>query len=1062
MKLYNHFNSGSLHVLMPFAKRKLALIVIFLFSFLYWGNAQNAPGTTVSGKVTDSSGTGLAKVTVTERGTKNATITSEEGFFTIRVANSGSVLVFSSVGYIEKSVQVGSNSSINISLEASNEELKDVVVVGYTTRKKEALTGAIATITSKDMERVHGGSTVSSGLAGKLPGVSFRMADGRPGASANIQIRNLGNPLYVIDGVQQDGGQFNNLAPNDIESITVLKDGSAAVYGVRAANGVILVTTKKGKSGKPAINLDAFYGMQNWVRFPDVLNNSYDYMTYKADAEMNGRNRATAITPAELDRYKTGTELGYQSFDWRKFIIKPNAPLTSVNLNVRGGTDNVKYYISGTRLHQNSVLGREYKFDRTNIQSNLDANITKRLRVGVQINGRQEVRTNPGVPGGDDYFLPRFAILRNRPFERPYANDNPNYLNTIEQNDANWAFINYKNAGKFLQEWRVLQTNVEGEYKIPGIEGLSVKGMYSYYIADLLYNNQEYTYNTFTYRPATNTYDRTGGSINPWREKEQIKIINVTAQAQVNYNRTFGKHTVGALVANERITSQNRRNWIRSSPASNSLAFVYYAQLRDYQDGESREARVGYIARINYAYDNKYFLELFGRRDASHIFPTDKNVGYFPGVSVGWRLTNEKIMERVLGKIFNDFKLRASYGSMGDDGAVVPAALANFGYRPGYNYNVGTTIFNGDAFVVSRDRGVISRNYTWGQSYMTDIGADFTLLKGKLSGTFDWFYRKRTGLFASRNDIVLPSELGYTQPQENLESDATFGVEGSLLYNGKINRNMGFNVGANVTFARNKVLTRYKPVFGNSWDKYRNGQEGRLDPGRTIWGFEAIGQFQSVDEINNHPVNIDGEGNRTLLPGDLIYKDVNGDGRIDGLDVRPIGFGAGLPLLNFGLTLGLTYKNFDFSADFSGGAGFTWVQNSESRWAFQNGGNLNKIFTDRWHRADLFDLNSAWIPGKYPANRFNDNTLSSVNRVSTFWAQNVKYLRARTIQLGYTISPKFLTKARIQRAKVYINAFNLFSIDNVKKFGIDPEVADGNGLQFPQMKNVNFGINVTF
>ncbi|MCW3078586.1 TonB-dependent receptor [Segetibacter sp.] len=1029
----------------------------FLFFFLlfssFLGRAQT---NTVTGVVADSTGRPLQGVTVITSNSNRNAVTNENGSFSIRTTAADRSLIFTYVGMRPFTQAISGSGSFNITLSPDITGLNDVVVVGYGSRRREALTGAISTVTSKDLDRVHGGSTVSSGLAGKLPGVSFRMPDGRPGASANIQIRNMGNPLYVIDGIQQDAGQFNNIAPNDVESITVLKDASAAIYGVRAANGVVVVTTKRGRTGTPAVNVDAFYGAQNWTRFPKVTTSSYEYMQYKADAEMNGLSQNTGITPAELERYKTGTEQGYQSFDWRGFILKPNAPMTSVNVNVTGGTENLKYYVSGTNLHQNSPLGREFKFDRTNFQSNIDARVSKRLRVGVQVNGRQETRTNPGVPGGDDYWLPRFAVLRNLPFERPYANDNPEYLNTIGQNDANWGFINYKYAGKYVNEWRVLQTNAEVEYQIPGIKGLSLKGVGSYFIADLLYNNQEYTYKTYTYRPATQAYDQTGGSINPWREKEQIKQINITTQAQLAYNNTFGEHTVGAVFVNERITQQRRRNWVRSIPASNALPLIYFPTLADYQDSEDREARIGYIGRLNYGYSNKYFLELAARRDASHIFAPDKRVGYFPSASVGWRITKERFMDNFLGGLVNELKLRGSYGSLGDDAV----GLSSFSYLEGYQYGSnGVSVIAGQPLVVSRDRGLPIRNVTWFKSTITDVGADFSLLKGKVTGSFDWFYRKRTGLRALKYDILLPSEIGYTLPTENVESDAQFGQEGSLAYNGK-SGGLEFNIGVNASYSRSKFLQSYKPIFFNSLDKYRNSREERFT--RIDWGYEVDGQFSSVEEINNYPVNIDGQGNRTLLPGDLKYKDTNGDGKISDLDQRPIGYGGPQPNLNLGLTFGFMYKGFDFNADFSGGAGYTWFQDFETRWAFQNGGNLNNIFTDRWHRTDMYNLNSSWVPGKYPANRFNQGGHSNYNKSSTYWAHNVKYLRARTIQFGYTVPTSVLSKVAIKRARIYVNAYNLFSIDNLKQYNIDPEITEGNGLQFPQMKNVNVGVNLTF
>jgi TonB-linked SusC/RagA family outer membrane protein len=1038
-------------------QKKSLLLLLLFYIFAQPVFSQDSPPVSVKGFVRDSTGAGMANVTVAEKGTRNAVSTSIDGSFTLTIAGPNSVLVFTSVGFQRKEVKVGTQATIAMLMEPENKDLGEVVVIGYGSRKKESLTGAISTVTSKDLDRVHAGSTVSSGLAGKIPGVTFRMPDGRPGASANIQIRNMGNPLYVIDGIQQDAGQFNNIAPNDIESITVLKDASAAIYGVRAANGVVVVTTKRGRAGKPSVNVDAYYGMQNWVRFPSVTTSSLDYFTYKAEAEVNG-NGTTSITPAELERYKAGTEIGYQSFDWKDFILEPDAPLTSVNANLTGGTDAIKYYVSATRLDQNSVLGREYKFDRTNFQANVETKVSSRLKASVQINGRSENRTNPGVPGGDDYWLPRFAVLRNLPTERPYANDNPEYLNTIGQNDANWGFINYKNAGKYYNEWRVLQTNGDIEYQIPGIKGLSIKGVYSYYIADLLYNNQEYTYKTYTYRPATDTYDHTGGSINPWREKEQIKNIAITTQVQVAYNANFGDHNVSAILVNERIKVQWRRNWVRSIPASNALPLIYFPTLADYQDAEERQARIGYIGRLNYNYDNRYFLEVSARRDASHIFAPNKRVGYFPAASVGWRLSREKFMTNFLGGRLDELKLRASYGTLGDDNV----GLANFSYLEGYQYGSnGVAIIAGQPLVVSRDRGLPVTNVSWFKSTITDIGADFSMFNGKITGSVDWFYRKRTGLRALKYDILLPSELGYTLPTENVESDAQYGQELALAYNGQLGREFKFTVGGNISYTRSKFLESYKPLFFNSWDKYRNSREDRFL--RINWGYEVSGQFTSQEQINNYTVNIDGQGNRTLLPGDLIYVDQNKDGKIDGLDERPIGYGGGQqPNLNFGFTVGFTYKNFDFNADFSGASGYTWFQNWETRWPFQNGGNFNTIFEDRWHREDMYDVNSAWIPGKYPALRFNQQGHSNNNRNSTFWAHNVTYLRARTIQLGYSLSQGVLDKIGIRRARFYVNAYNLFSIDNMLQFDMEPEVNDDNGLQFPQMRNINFGVNLTF
>jgi TonB-linked SusC/RagA family outer membrane protein len=1024
----------------------------------------------ITGTVTDTAGAVLTGVAVRFKGTTTGTTTDLNGKFALTAPTSNSVLVFSYIGFSSQEVPLNGQTIFNIRLKGNNTSLQEVVVTGFGSQKRESITGSIASVTSKDIDRVHAGSTVSTALAGKIPGVTFRQSEGRPGATANIQIRNMGTPLYVIDGVQQDQSQFNNLAPNDVESISVLKDASAAIYGVQAANGVIVVTTKKG-SGDARINVDAYTGFQNFYRFPNVLTNSYDFMRYKAEAEVNS-NGSTNITQAELDKYKAGTDAGYRSFNWRDYILKSNnnAPLNSVNANFTGGGDKVNYYVSATNLYQNSQLGKEYEFRRSNIQSNISVKVASGLRVNLNINGRVETRENPGVPGQDDYGLAKFAVLRNTPLERPYANDNPQYLNDIGHTESNYAFLNKALSGVYHSDRRVLQANFGAEYQIPGVKGLTIKGLYSYYVEDFLLNNQEYTYNAYTYRPATDTYDVTGGSTNPWREREQIKEFNKTVQAQVNYNNTFGKNTIGATFVAERIELQHLRNWIHASPISNNLPLIYFPTADQYQDRDDKESRLGYIGRLNYNYDNKYYIEASARRDASYLFAPDKRVGYFPGVSVGWRITQEGFMKSLLGdnSFLNDLKFRASYGVLGD--ARNPndpnsPIIAPYAYLPGYNYNQGTAILDGNAVIVSRDKGVPVNRISWLKSKITNIGMDFSLFNNKLTGTIEYFYRKRSGLLGSRNDIVIPIELGYALPQENVNTDAQYGQDISLAYTSSIG-NVRYNISGNFSYSRQKNLTSYNPIFFNSLDQYRNSNENRY--AHIDWGYEVTGQFTSQEQINNYTVNNDGKGNRTLIPGDLIYKDQNGDGKIDQYDERPLGYGYGTqPNINFGFSLGAAYKGFDFHADFSGGAGFTWFQNYETRWAFQNNGNLNTIFEDRWHRTDPYDVNSQWIPGKYPANRVNpgfghaDYELNG-QRNSSFWLHSVRYLRARTLELGYTLPVSISSRAKIRRARFYVNGYNLISFDNLKQYGVDPETTDDNGLQVPQSKVINVGVNLTF
>ncbi len=1042
---------------------------------------EEAPAITITGRVTSlDNNESLPGVNVLVKGTTNGTITDIDGKYSIS-ADGTDTLLFSYIGYTPEDIPINNRSNIDVVLVEDVQALGEVVVVGYGTQKKESLTGAISTIGSEDIGRVKGGGTsVSTGLAGKLPGVAFRQRDGRPGAGAAIQIRNMGNPLYVIDGIQQDERQFNRLAPSAIESITILKDGSAAIYGVRAANGVVVVTTKRGsKDGRNTISLDMNRGFQNWVAYPKVATSSYEWALQKIQADVNGFG-TTNITPEDLEKYRQGTERGYQSFDWADFIVKRNSPTTQINLSASGGSDKINYYVAGNRNYSNSVLGDEFDYGRTNIISNVDANITDRLKVGLGINGYSEKTENPGIPGGDDYFLPKYAILRNPPWERPYANDNPKYLNDIKHNETNWAYNNFKLGGYLRDIRRFGQINGTAEYQIPGVEGLSARGLYSYSDEERQLDVHEYTYDAYTYFPATEEseeeYRVTGGSSNPWRQRTVTKIQKTNTQLGLNYANNFGDHEIGALFLAERYEERFQESFLRSVPKTNILPLIYYNDVVDFTDQDNQNARLGYIARINYSYGSKYYLEISGRRDASWRFAPDRRVGYFPSASIGWRITEEAFMKSLLGtsEILTNLKLRASYGILGDDNInldyfdIVDSDnyepgdalyVGPYAYLPGYTYNQGRAVLNGVPVVGTRDNGPVINNISWFESRILDIGADFTLFDGKVNGSIDYFKRRRTGLRGDRNDVVVPIELGYSLPQQNSNSDRQFGGEASLSYRGNVGE-FTYQIGGNISYARSKFGSSYNPLFFNSYDQYRSSIEDRYS--FVQWGYQVVGQFENQEQINNYTVNVDGEGNRTLLPGDLIYKDVNGDNKIDGYDERPIGYSTNLPFINGGLNFVAGWKGFDLALDFSLASGYSFTAENELSRAFRaNGGNIAKHLEDAWHREDPYDLNSQWISGYFPPNRFNQGGLSSVNRRNDFWLSNVTALRARTFQLGYTLPSSILEKVKIQQARIYFNGYNLFSLHNVKRYNVDPEIGDTNGLQYPQHRVVSLGVSLS-
>lgn len=1012
----------------------------------------------ITGTITDDKGEPIIGASVRIKGKSIGVITDMDGAFKIQ-ANDNDVLIISYIGFQTKTIAIRNKKNLPITLSEDINALEEVVVVGYGTKLKGAIISAVSSVGGDDLEKVHA-STISATLAGKLPGVSFRMPDGRPGAAANIQIRNLGgDPLFIIDGVQQDKGSFNQIAANDIESISVLKDASAAIYGVRAANGVVLVTTKKGKTGKPQVNLNAYYGWQNMSEFPKNVN-AYEWFQSKAEGEMN-QNGKTSVTPEELGKWRDGTEPGYQSFDWYDYVVQSNAPQSSVNVNVSGGTEAVKYYFSLSQLDQDAVFDK-YKFGRTNIQSNIDAKVGN-LNLSMQINGRREVNKSPAQTANtDDYFASRLAMVSNLPYERPYANDNPDYPAYLSGGSGcfNTAVLDGETSGYKKSVWSVLQTNFAAEYHVPFVPGLAIKAMYSYYIADNMYDNFQYAYDLYTYDKANDSYIAKGGNSVAKREKSNSKAYNSVWQAQISYNRTFGKHNVSAILVNERQDYSTDKSALISTPNNNILPNMEFADMTNAYSGISEQARIGYIGRLSYDFSNRYYAEFLGRYDGSWKFPKKDRWAFFPSGSIGWRITEEPFYKKNLSnKIIQDLKLRASFGILGDDN---PGGYGEFGYIKGYTNNSSTVVLDGELVTGVRDRGAPTTNISWVKSYFFNAGLDYTLLDGKITGTIDYFHRKRTGIAAEIRDVTVPSEIGYSLPWANLNKDKNFGGEFAIAYH-KNTGDFKFTAGGNISYSRRMYIDDYKKTFGNSWDYYRNSSQNRYT--YINWGYQVIGQFQSQNEINDYPVNIDGKGNKTILPGDFIYKDVNEDGYIDDKDMRPIGYQAGSqPIVNFGLNFSASYKNFDIFMDFAGGSVYSLDPNWSLKWPFQNGSIVAKEtqFDNRWHREDPFDLSSPWIPGSTPALRITARDHVNYNRQSDYFLKNVNYLRLKTLEIGYSLPREILSKVGIQKTRFYVNASNLFTFDNVGDLGVDPEITDRDGLQYPQTKMVNLGVNIVF
>ena len=1008
----------------------------------------------VTGHVADATGEPIIGANVTVKGTTVGTITDIDGNFTLEVGSTDGTLVVSFIGYKSAEAAIKGKSPINVILQEDTETLDEVVVVGYGTQNRKSLTGAISDVKSESLTRSVS-TTTAGALSGKIAGISTRAKDARPGKGISLEIRNMGAPLYVIDGIPYGGNTgndwlvnsevsgndvFNSLNIEDIESITVLKDASAAIYGLRASNGVVLVTTKKGKKNeKVSINVNGYYGWQNLTRFPELAN-AEQYTRGLAEAAQNrGEDPNSVYTKEELAKWAAGTEKGYKSYDYYDMIMRKNVPQYHVNASVTGGSERTNYYLSVAHTSQEAMMP-DFNYQRTNFQLNLDTKITNRFTIGAQVSGRYEKTNDVGLPGGDGYYSAILAVFKMRPIDSPYANDNPNYIRNIDsyRNGYNPAAFRRDIAGYKDSMTRYANINAYAQYDF-GF-GLTAKATFSYGYTNSRFDGYQYAYQIYTYDEASDTYNGTNAA-GRWRLQIDRSVPTRYMQLQLNYNKQIKDHNISAVLGYEASDYDWSKKTYGTEPSTDYLPLLQMDEINSFGDEWSYEARAGWLARVNYDYAHKYLVELLARYDGSYLYAPSQRWGFFPGASIGWRISEENFFAP-LKSVVDDLKIRASIGQTGTESGV-----SLFGYLSGYNWNQGSAVLDGEYVTGLNQRGLPVTNLSWTKNTTKNIGFDLTMFGNRLTISADAFRKDITGVPAARYDVLLPSEVGYSLPNENLNKQAYVGTEAMATWTDHIG-DFNYRVSGNITFSRYRNIESYKPRFSNSWDEYRNSSEDRW--GGIYWGYQVIGQFQSEEEIKNYPVNLDGQGNTTLLPGDLIYKDVNNDGVINGMDERPIGFPEGwAPILSFGGNIGLEWKGIDLNIDFSGGAMQGWRQNYELTNAYHNGGNSPAyLLEDRWHRLDLYDPESEWVPGRYPAIRNGEFAYNNKN--SDFWLHNVHYLRISNLEIGYSLPTWMLKPIHAQKVRIYGSVSNLCSFDNVHQYGIDPEITAAAAVVYPQ------------
>lgn len=1083
-----------------FIKVQWFLILIgtlFLFPNIMYAEVENHKSflqeeqKNIKGKVIDSTGETLLGVSVKILNSNNGTITNMDGTFELNVQSSD-ILEFSYMGYKKERVSVNDKTYIVVEMKEDTEILDEVVVVGYGTKRKGSIAAAVTTIKADDISRTTS-STTSGALVGKIAGVTSRQKSGTPGSGTSIQIRNFGTPLYVIDGIIKDEGQFNNLDVNDIENISVLKDGAAAIYGVKAANGVVLVTTKNGsKNQKATVSAEFNYSWQQWTSYPELLNAyEWQYANYMKEANLGTLSVSPDVAKAELEKWRTqyyNPETGedYRGYNWVDNFVSKAAPQSYLHVNLSGGGNKTTYYLSISNIDQDAVF-KDYNFQRTNIQSNFMMDVTNNLKVGFRLNARLENRTNPGLPGVDDYANARSAIFKLSPIYRSYANDNPNYLNCIPGAEGyNIAAYTNDIAGKKEDRWTVVEANWNAEWITP-LKGLTAKALFSYWYAQNKVDNLEKGWKEYSYDKTMDAYnvgyDKSAVG-ETWMERFSHGIEDVSGQFLLNYDNTiFKRHHISGVLGFEFYKRHDNTLNAQQHPVENEFINIIGTNDNNLlSETKYQAATASGVIRAGYDYDNRYIVDFSARYDGSWKFPKGKRWGFFPSVSAAWRISEEAFFKNSnVSEWFSNLKIRASYGELGDDnlGGLYP----DFAFREGYVYYQGSSLMPDDPFSMSNSKKVIGAAYkgipitslSWMKIKMMNIGLDLGFFDNRLSGEIDIFKRERDGIPGIPDNILFPLETGLSALPQNMNSDMTVGIDGFVKWSDKIG-DFKYNVGANITFARQKTGKRNGEIFFNAWDKYRYAQNNRwanVIQAQGVWMWEDIGRFQTQEEIDNYPINLDGQNNTTIRPGDVKLKDVNGDGIIDSFDERPNAYAAQdfawdsskgnkNPLTSLGVNLGFEWKGIDFAADLAGGLKNTYVIDWDLKWGVGRTTNgFRYVNMDVWRHEDIFDPKSPWIPGTFPALRGQESFTGKW--YNTFWTREVNYLRLRNLVIGYSLPQKWIKKLGMSQFRVYLQGTNLFCLYNsLHELGFDPEVSTCDGLDYPQHRVYTVGVNVKF
>jgi len=1003
----------------------------------------------VTGTVTDSqTGDPLPGVNVVIKGTTIGTLTDINGNYSLSMPDRNVTLVFSFIGYSSQEIPLGGRAILNVSLVSETVGLEEVVVVGYGTQKKISLTGSVVSVESEDIT-IAPVSNVTNTLAGRLPGLISLQSSGRPGNDkASISIRGFGNPLVIVDGIEAD---FNNIDPNQIESVSMLKDGSAAIYGSRASNGVLLITTKRGTTKSPEITLNSSYTFQTITAFPRMTSSGQRAEMEREGYIQSGQPEARAPwTLEQIQKFYDGTDPQYPNTDWYHLLIRDYAPQSNHNLSVRGGSEKIKYYGFLGYLDQEAIWkhGKGEKYIRYNVQSNVDMQITSQLSLSVDLQTTIESREYPyrsderGI--WNDFW--DTSPMYHSDLPAPYE-DKVSYAQGGGTGGAHIT-TNSKLSGYNNRDNQSIRGTINMNYVFDKIKGLSAKAFFNY---NKGYNLNKQLARTVPYY----TYDYGAGQLNlvgTWNALSRLEqYFNqsriITGQLSLRYEKTIREnHHLNALILYEGI-DEGYYNFGggRQKLISDKIEQLFSGDVSTsaINGSASEGGRVSYVSRINYDYKSKYFLEGIFRADASAKFPPEGRWGYFPGISAGWRLSEEAFIKSKFSNIDN-LKLRLSYGQSGND------AVANFAYLSAYKSGVPVVLnLNQQNGMIST--GIANPTLSWEEITLYNVGLDFSMYKNKLFAEMDVFYRKRDGIPATRVD-VLPNTFGSPLPPENINSMDDRGFELVLGSAGSTDKNLKYNIKGNVSWSRTKWIHYEEPEYTDPDQKRIQTRSGTWTDVR--FGYVSDGLFTSQEEINALGFDQDLKGNTTLRMGDIKYVDTNKDGILDWKDQVKIGQGT-VPHWFFGFNIDLNYKNFDCTSLIQGAFGY---YNDVELWS-NLGIKSATVYDLRWTEKN--NDRNAFIP------RLGGASTNSL--FSDFYFRKAGYVRLKTMSVGYNLPESALRKTGIKKVRIYAAGTNLLTYNRLRKYELDPEAPShstyiyglSTGKYYPQQRTISLGINIT-